>query len=187
MVYNTQNHSGSGICPTSRILKTIRGDVSGIRCFPLFTRGWKQTQFPKRCVFQFLEFRTMDKVQNPSNSECYIVVSWIHWRWRYCKKGGHMQKSLQYNYSISYVTIIAVNCLELKAHTPRTCYSIGLSLYGAERMNRSCFISRRRTGAWQRTLGSVEWSRREGPPAAADFVCSCIFTHSRFYNIWKWQ
>jgi hypothetical protein len=26
-------------------------------------------QFPKRCVFKFLEFQTMNRVQNPSNSK----------------------------------------------------------------------------------------------------------------------
>jgi hypothetical protein len=30
----------------------------------------KQIQFPKRCVFSFLEYRTMLKVQEPSNSVC---------------------------------------------------------------------------------------------------------------------
>jgi hypothetical protein len=33
--------------------------------------------FPKRCVFLYLEFRTMDKVQKPSNSESYITVRGI--------------------------------------------------------------------------------------------------------------
>jgi hypothetical protein len=39
--------------------------ISGIRI------GQKQIQFPKHCVFLYLEFRTMDKVQKPSNSVCY--------------------------------------------------------------------------------------------------------------------
>jgi hypothetical protein len=32
-------------------------------------------EFPKCCVFQFLEYWTMDKVQKPSNSECYTPSS----------------------------------------------------------------------------------------------------------------
>jgi hypothetical protein len=36
--------------------------------FP-FTWGRKQTQFPKRRVFYSLEYRTIEKVQKPSNSE----------------------------------------------------------------------------------------------------------------------
>jgi hypothetical protein len=32
-----------------------------------------QAQFPKRCVSLYLEFRTMDKVQNLSNSECHTT------------------------------------------------------------------------------------------------------------------
>jgi hypothetical protein len=31
--------------------------------------------FPKRCVFLFIEFRTMDKVQKPSSNECYTPSS----------------------------------------------------------------------------------------------------------------
>jgi hypothetical protein len=31
----------------------------------------KQIQFPTRYVFQYLEFRTMDKVHKRSNSDCY--------------------------------------------------------------------------------------------------------------------
>jgi hypothetical protein len=38
------------------------------RCLPPFTWGRKQIHFPKRCVFFYLEFRTMDKVQKPSYS-----------------------------------------------------------------------------------------------------------------------
>jgi hypothetical protein len=30
----------------------------------------KQIQFPKRCIFFYSEFRTKDKVQKPSNSQC---------------------------------------------------------------------------------------------------------------------
>jgi hypothetical protein len=34
---------------------------------------WKQIPFPKGCAFLYLEFRTWDKVQKPSNSE-YLVT-----------------------------------------------------------------------------------------------------------------
>jgi hypothetical protein len=34
-------------------------------------RQVKQIQFPKRCVFLYLELQTMDKVQKPNNSERY--------------------------------------------------------------------------------------------------------------------
>jgi hypothetical protein len=40
-----------------------------------FTWGWKQIQFPKRCVLQFLEYQMMDQVQKPSNTECYMPLS----------------------------------------------------------------------------------------------------------------
>jgi hypothetical protein len=43
--------------------------------------GRKQIQFPKRCVFYFLEYRLMDNVQKPSNSE-------LHYRiWKYGIQG----------------------------------------------------------------------------------------------------
>jgi hypothetical protein len=40
-----------------------------------FTWGQKQIQLPKRCILQFFEYRTMGKVQKPSNSECYTPSS----------------------------------------------------------------------------------------------------------------
>jgi hypothetical protein len=36
---------------------------------------WTQIQFPKRCVFWFVEIRTMDKVQKLSSNECYTPSS----------------------------------------------------------------------------------------------------------------
>jgi hypothetical protein len=39
------------------------------------TWGWKHIQFPKRCVFYLVEYRTMGKVQKPSNSEWYTPSS----------------------------------------------------------------------------------------------------------------
>jgi hypothetical protein len=38
--------------------------------FPPHTWGEKQIQFPKRRVFLSLEYRTMEKVQKPSNCDC---------------------------------------------------------------------------------------------------------------------
>jgi hypothetical protein len=35
------------------------------------TWGQKQVQFPKLYILQFLEYRTLDEVQKPNNSECY--------------------------------------------------------------------------------------------------------------------
>jgi hypothetical protein len=36
---------------------------------------WKQIQFLKRRVFQFLEYRGMDKIRNPSNSQ--YINAWF--------------------------------------------------------------------------------------------------------------
>jgi hypothetical protein len=80
MVYNTQNYWVFGLCPSSGILNntTFRkldlfpsageGWKTPTQLDPL-EREWKRIQFPKRCVFYFLEYRMMDKVQKPSNSE----------------------------------------------------------------------------------------------------------------------
>jgi hypothetical protein len=43
------------------------------KCLPSPEDG--NIQFPKRCVFQFLYFRTMGKIQSPSNCECYTLAS----------------------------------------------------------------------------------------------------------------
>jgi hypothetical protein len=86
MVYNTQNYWAFGLCPPSSITETRKHNVSetssvsflrwggwqdtySVEFPPPFSWGRKQIQFPKRCVFYFLEYRTMDKVQKPSNSE----------------------------------------------------------------------------------------------------------------------
>jgi hypothetical protein len=41
---------------------------------PQVTWGLKQIEFPKRCVFWFLQYQMMDKVWKPSNSEYYIPL-----------------------------------------------------------------------------------------------------------------
>jgi hypothetical protein len=58
MVYNTKNYKVSGLCTSFRILNTRKTQ-----------RFRKLDLFPKRCVFKYLKFRAMDKVQNPRNSE----------------------------------------------------------------------------------------------------------------------
>jgi hypothetical protein len=42
------------------------------------TRGRKKIQFQKICVIQFLEYRTMNKVQKPNNSEYPSIRSHTH-------------------------------------------------------------------------------------------------------------
>jgi hypothetical protein len=60
------------LLPSSGILRTIKhdvsetGSVSVLRC----GGGRHQIQFPKRRIFYFVEYRTMEKDQQPSNSEC---------------------------------------------------------------------------------------------------------------------
>jgi hypothetical protein len=48
---------------------------SWVCVFSPFTWGWKQFQLPKRRVFYSLEYRTMGKVQKPSNPLCYTPSS----------------------------------------------------------------------------------------------------------------
>lgn len=45
------------------------------RCLYLpLTWGQKQIQFPNCSVFYFREYGMMKKVQNPSKSECYVII-----------------------------------------------------------------------------------------------------------------
>jgi hypothetical protein len=61
MVYNTQNYWGYGLCPPSEIPKTRKNNVS-------------ETGSVSKMFFWFLEFRTMEKVQNPRNSDCHCKL-----------------------------------------------------------------------------------------------------------------
>jgi hypothetical protein len=83
------------LCPMSSILKTWEhntsetGSVSVLRwggrhllsCVPYIELtsisdfGNWNLQFKKCCVLLFLEYQTTNKVQNPSNSECYRPLS----------------------------------------------------------------------------------------------------------------
>jgi hypothetical protein len=56
----------------------------------------KQIQFPKRCVFYFLEYRTMDEVRKPSYSEYYTPSS------------EHFRIYLLYIYTISVVLSVFI-------------------------------------------------------------------------------
>jgi hypothetical protein len=62
-----QNYWGYG--PVIEVISVYGTQQS--RFHPPITRGWKQIQVSKRCVFWVLESRTMDTVQNLSNSECH--------------------------------------------------------------------------------------------------------------------
>jgi hypothetical protein len=54
------------VCNTTKLLDFVhRPDVYK----PENTMFRKQIQFPKRCVFCFVELRTMDKVQKLSSNE----------------------------------------------------------------------------------------------------------------------
>jgi hypothetical protein len=90
MVYNTQDYCFFLTFPSFSILETRKHDVSETvsvsvrrwnggskhliswaelsRCLlPLFTWGRKQTQFPKRRIFQSLAYWMMEKSKKPSN------------------------------------------------------------------------------------------------------------------------
>jgi hypothetical protein len=70
---NTQDYWVFELCPVIEVSSLNGPNRVGV--FPL-TWGRKQTQIPKPCVLLwFLEYRTMDKVQKPSNPECYTPSS----------------------------------------------------------------------------------------------------------------
>jgi hypothetical protein len=73
---DTQNYWVFGLFLLSGILLETRiHDVSKTGSFSILRWGEKRIQFPKRRVFYFLVYRTMEKVQKPSNSECYTPSS----------------------------------------------------------------------------------------------------------------
>jgi hypothetical protein len=63
-----------GVSPSPPVIEVSSFKGPNSVSSPL-TRGRKQIQFPKSCVFCFLEYRTMDVVQKPSNSVCYTLSS----------------------------------------------------------------------------------------------------------------
>jgi hypothetical protein len=78
MAYNTQNYWVSGLCQSSRTLNTRKQCFENWIYFSSCEEREKPTllgpleradlQFPKRCVFWYVDFRMMDEVQKPSNS-----------------------------------------------------------------------------------------------------------------------
>jgi hypothetical protein len=71
-----------GFCSSSSILKytqwlrlAVSNGPSRVGVSHPLTRGRKQIQFPKRVILCLVEYQTMDKVQKPSNPECYIPSS----------------------------------------------------------------------------------------------------------------
>jgi hypothetical protein len=91
MGYNTRNCWLSGLRASSGVPNTRKHNVLDL--FPPLGYGggaptllgpleranfnhWIWIQFPKRCVFLYLEFRTMDKDQKPSNSDSEGYLRW---------------------------------------------------------------------------------------------------------------
>jgi hypothetical protein len=72
-----QNYWVFGLRPSSGILETRKHNVSETGSVSVLRlgEGRKHIRFPKRCVFKFLKYRTMGKVQKPSNSEYYTPSS----------------------------------------------------------------------------------------------------------------
>jgi hypothetical protein len=68
MVYNTQDYWVFGLCPSSDILKTQKNTFRKLDLFPSSGEGETPTPASEMlCYFVLLEYKTMDKVQKPSN------------------------------------------------------------------------------------------------------------------------
>jgi hypothetical protein len=67
--------TGLLLCRSSRILNAKGLNRVGVS-LPL-TWGRKRIQFPKRRIFYYLEFRTIHKVQKPSDSEKEVDLFWL--------------------------------------------------------------------------------------------------------------
>jgi hypothetical protein len=72
---NTPTYPNFRITHSLRLAFSKGPDTVGVSPFMW---GWKQIQFPKHCVLWVFEYRTMDKVQKRSNSECYTPSSRIY-------------------------------------------------------------------------------------------------------------
>jgi hypothetical protein len=81
MVYNTQNYWISALCPSNTKFREL--DV-------YLSSGKAVKQCPKR-VLWYLEFRTMDQVQKPSNYEWQPVFKLKHEKF-FTSKRGTMEK-----------------------------------------------------------------------------------------------
>jgi hypothetical protein len=66
----------SEITSWTRLRLTLSKGPHRVRVSLRFTWGQKQIQFPKRCVAKYLELRTTDKEEEPSNSE--TLLSFIY-------------------------------------------------------------------------------------------------------------
>jgi hypothetical protein len=118
MVYNTQNYQVFGLCSSSCITETRKHNVSETGSIAIvrwggetptllgpntvgvsiLTCGQKKINFKKHCVFQFLEYKTMDKVQNPSNfKRRRIELPYVS-----CKKQTRNILHLMLTYKVSW-------------------------------------------------------------------------------------
>jgi hypothetical protein len=76
-ICNVQNYWGSEICPLSGILKTRTELRLTHSETPIFTHLRTETDTVSKmlCFLVFFLIRMMDKVQNPSNSDCHKPLS----------------------------------------------------------------------------------------------------------------
>jgi hypothetical protein len=86
----TQNHWVCRLCPSSGILMTRKNNISetGSRSSDWgvshpSSESWNRSSFWNVMFSSYLEFWTMDKVHNPSDSECYTPSSepFIFYMW----------------------------------------------------------------------------------------------------------
>jgi hypothetical protein len=73
-VYNSWNYLVFGLCPSSGILKRTQNNTT-FRKLDLFSSSGPVSVSKILCFSVLLEYRTMDKVQKPSNAECYTPSS----------------------------------------------------------------------------------------------------------------
>jgi hypothetical protein len=83
--------------------------------YPPLARGRKQIQFPKRCVFWFVEIWTMDKVQKPSSNECFLYCLLL------CSKPTGCEGFLRFHFISKHYSDIPETRLErtMKSHIRR--------------------------------------------------------------------
>jgi hypothetical protein len=150
-----RNYWVFGLCPSSDILKKLEntafrkldllsssGQDWDTYCVGPIERAKRhsQFQFPKSCVLRFSECRTMDKVQETSNSHCYTPSSEpfrIYWHYYntsefFFREQGH-EKAPIFLYPASWCCRLFQSIFyhnKIRTNTPqRCCQSLNLFIW----------------------------------------------------------
>jgi hypothetical protein len=109
------------------------------RCVLPITWTWKQIQYPKRCAFKLVTFRTMDKVQEPCDSEGVTMqcdnLKPMHYKFKKIYCGPLKNKELCKYEELAITSLLAMSLACLPVGQVATCQSAN---YGFWNMAITC-------------------------------------------------